>query len=81
MTPMEQMLRRVVANVLNVKEYEINDDLSMKTLTNWDSTKHMELILSLEEEFEIPQLSTDEIVEMISVVEIKRVLRNKGIDI
>ena len=81
MTPMEQMLRRVVANVLNVKEYEINDDLSMKTLTNWDSTKHMELILSLEEEFEMPQLSTDEIVEMTSVAEIKRILRNKGIDI
>jgi acyl carrier protein len=53
----------------------------METVESWDSLKHIELVVSLEEEFEISQLSTDEIVEMISVAEIKRTLRNKGVDI
>ncbi|MGA3086469.1 MAG: acyl carrier protein [Thermodesulfobacteriota bacterium] len=78
---MEQKLKRIIANVLNIREDEIDDDSSMETVESWDSLKHIELVVSLEEEFEISQLSTDEIVEMISVAEIKRTLRNKGVDI
>ena len=43
----------------------------------WDSLKHMELVVSLEEAFGM-QLTFDEIVAMQSVGEIKRVLRAKG---
>ncbi len=78
---MEQKLNRIFMNILNVTEGEINDDSSMKTLRNWDSLKHMELITTFEEEFAIPQLSMDEIVEMTSVAKIKRILRSKGVDI
>ena len=76
---MEQKLKKIFTNILNLKEDEINNDSSMKTLRNWDSQKHIEIIMSIEEEFGIPQLSMDEIVEMTSVAEIKRILRNKGI--
>ena len=48
----------------------------MKDVDAWDSLKHMELIVSLEQSFGI-ELSFDEIVAMRSVGEIKRVLRGK----
>jgi len=50
----------------------------MKSVDAWDSLKHMELVVSLEQSFEI-QLSFDEIVTMQSVSEIKRVLRERGV--
>jgi acyl carrier protein len=50
----------------------------MKNVDAWDSLKHMELIVALEQSFDI-QLSFDEIVAMQSVSEIKRVLRERGV--
>lgn len=76
---MEQKLKKIFTNILNLNEDEISNESSMKTLRSWDSQKHIEIIMSIEEEFGIPQLSMDEIVEMTSVAEIKRILRNKGI--
>lgn len=73
-------MKRILSNILHVEEDEINDDSSMNTLKNWDSQKHIEIVVSIEEEFEIPQLSMDEIVEMTSVVEIRRILKSKKID-
>ena len=78
---MEQNLYNIFKNILNIKENELHDEMSMKTITNWDSQKHIELIISIEEEFAIPQMSMDEIVEMTSVGAIKRILRSKGVDL
>lgn len=50
----------------------------MKDVEAWDSLKHMELIVSVENTFGI-ELSFDEIVAMQTVSEIKRVLRQKGV--
>ena len=50
----------------------------MKDLEAWDSLKHMELIVSLENKFGI-ELSFDEIVAMQTVSEIKQVLRQRGV--
>lgn len=68
----------LLSEVLQMPVSEITDDLAMKTVDAWDSLKHMELIVSLEQGFEI-QLSFDDIVAMQSVSEIKRVLREKGV--
>ena len=81
MKPEEHKLRRIVANVLGMNGNEINDESSVRTVDSWDSQKHMELILSFEEEFRIAQLGMDEIVEMTNVAEIRRILRSKGIDL
>lgn len=70
----------LLAEVLQMPAARITDDLAMKNAEAWDSLKHMELIVSLEEAFNL-QLTFDEIVAMQSVREIKRVLREKrGID-
>jgi acyl carrier protein len=56
----------------------INEEMAMKDVEAWDSLKHMEVIVALEQNFEI-ELSFDEIVNMKSVAEIKRVLRERGV--
>jgi len=73
----DQKLEDLMSEVLQIPLSTITDDLSMKSLDVWDSLKHMEVIVSLEEKFDI-QLTFDEIVKMQSVREIRSVLRAKG---
>ena len=75
---MDAKINRLVSELLLIPAATITDDLAMKDLDVWDSLKHMELIVSLEETFSI-QLSFDEIVAMQNVREIKRVLRERGV--
>jgi acyl carrier protein len=49
----EGRARTVVANVLGVGEETINDQTSSTDIEQWDSIRHLSLILSLEEEFQI----------------------------
>jgi len=52
----------------------------MSMVDGWDSLKHMELIVTIENEFGIPKLEMDEIVEMTSIAKIKEVLQGKGVE-
>ena len=74
---MEQNVETLVAEVLQVPAAIVNDDLAMQDVDVWDSLKHMELIVSLEQTFGL-QLSFEEIVTMQSVGNIKRVLKERG---
>ena len=67
----------LLADTIQVPAAKITDDLAMQDVEAWDSLKHMELIVALEEAFGV-QLSFDEIVVMRSVGEIKRVLRERS---
>ena len=67
-----------MATVLQLPATRITDDLAMKDVEAWDSLKHMELIVSVENTYGI-ELSFDEIVAMQTVSEIKRVLRQRGV--
>lgn len=71
-------LKKLLSNIFEIKEDEITDELSMKTVENWDSLKHMELIVFIEEEFNI-RLTADEIISMIDYKGIKNVLKNRGV--
>jgi len=50
---MEDRIKAVVSAVLNISIDDINSDSSPDTIESWDSLKHMNLIVALEEEFEI----------------------------
>jgi len=78
---MEQKLKLILADILNVDAGKINDSLSINSAEEWDSLKHIEIITAIEEGFEMDKLKANEIVTMISVAEIKKVLRGKGIDL
>ena len=40
-----------MATVLGISADAISDDTSMDTVESWDSIKHMNLVLAIEEEF------------------------------
>ena len=42
-----------MASVLGVEEDAINDNASMDNIEAWDSIRHINLIIALEQEFEI----------------------------
>jgi len=78
MQQVDGKVENLLSEVLQMRASEITDDLTMKNVDAWDSLKHMELIVALEQSFDV-QLSFDEIVAMQSVSEIKRVLRERGV--
>ena len=74
---MKNTVEQIMADVLKIAEKDITDSLTMDELEVWDSLKHMDLIVSLEEKFRI-EFTFDEIIIMTSVVAIRRVLNNRG---
>lgn len=70
---MEQRVREVMAAILGLEEDEIEDDTSPNTVESWDSLKHMNLILALEEEFDV-EFSDDQVGELTSYGEIRETL-------
>ena len=71
-------IESLLAEILQIPVARITNDLAMKDIEAWDSLKHMELIMLLEETFDI-ELTFDEIVAMQSVREIRRVLMKRKI--
>jgi acyl carrier protein len=49
----ETVLKQVMATMLNVNASIINEDSSMDNVPSWDSLRHMNLVLALEEEFKV----------------------------
>lgn len=50
---MENRIKKVMSEVLGIDETLINDETSQDSIDKWDSLKHMNLVVALEEEFEI----------------------------
>lgn len=49
----EITLKQVIATMLKVEASIIDEDSSMDNVPNWDSLRHMNLVLALEEEFKV----------------------------
>jgi acyl carrier protein len=49
----ENALKQIMATMLNVDYSTINEDSSMDNVPSWDSLRHMNLVLALEEEFKV----------------------------
>jgi len=73
---MEDRIKYVMSTVFEIPVEQIKDDSSPETIESWDSLKHMNLVVALEEEFEI-ELTDDEIIEMMNYLLIIEVLKNK----
>ena len=46
-------IKNIMSIVFGVPETEINENSSIDNIESWDSLKHMNLIIALEEEFDI----------------------------
>jgi len=73
-------LKQVMARIFGVDVSVIGDDASPDTIEKWDSLRHMNLVLALEEEFGI-ELTDDQTVEIMSYPLIKIVLGEHGIEL
>lgn len=70
----------VLSNVFGIKEADIHADLTKDDVGSWDSLKQMDLVTSLEKEYNIT-LGIPDIVKMQSVKAILEVLKEQGVDI
>ena len=50
---MKERIKGVMSSVFNVPKGVIQTDASPDTIDSWDSLRHMNLIIGLEEEFDI----------------------------
>lgn len=60
---MNEKVKSIMANVFRTGIENITDDLKQKDVTFWDSLRHLNLIVELEEKFEI-SFEPEEISEM-----------------
>jgi len=77
---MDKRLTAILADVFGLREKEILPDLSRKDVDSWDSLKQMDLVLSLERNYEIA-LDISDIVKMMAVSDIIAVLNGKGVNL
>jgi len=76
---MKQKIETLMADLFGIKNEDITDSLTMANTDGWDSLKHMELIVSIEQTFGI-ELSFEEIVAMQTLKDIKKILKEKEVD-
>ncbi len=72
-------LRDIMASCFNLEVSQINDESSVDDIEEWDSLKHLTLVIALEEAFNI-SFTMDETVEILSLQLIKLVLAEHGVD-
>lgn len=76
LTQVDEMVGRLLTEVLFVPPTRITDELTLQDIEAWDSLKHMEFIATLETEIK-QGLTFDEIVAMQNVGAIKQIVRAK----
>jgi acyl carrier protein len=69
-------VRRTVAALLNLPLERVHDQSSRETLEQWDSLKHMHLVLALEEEFGV-EFEDDEISGLATVAGLRQAIAEK----
>jgi acyl carrier protein len=70
-------LETILASVLGVEPSELNDQSNARNTRNWDSMRHIEVLLAVETAFGI-RFSMPEITGMQNLGDIRRLLAEKG---
>jgi acyl carrier protein len=76
-TALERNVRQVMADVFNVDESELPDDVSPDSFSQWTSLEHLTLLLALEARFGTT-FSINEMGSMTSLDQIVAVLSHHG---
>lgn len=72
-------LVKLLSEVLNADPKTINDSSSSKTVPGWDSFAYLTIITEIEDRFGI-KFTTNEVLEMKTVGDIRKVLETKRVD-
>jgi acyl carrier protein len=70
-------LTSILKTAFNAKDSQLTDDSKLMDFEDWDSMQHMLFITKLEEEYAV-DLNGDEIANIRTVGDIKKVLTAKG---
>ena len=73
-------LRNILADVLELSPEEVTPDMNAAAVANWDSFRHLQLILALEDEYRV-QLDQQRIPELTSVSLLQTELEKKGVSL
>ena len=73
---LEDRIKNIMSAVFEIPEEQIKDNSSPDTIESWDSLKHMNLIIALEEEFEV-EFTDNEIFELMNYTLIKSIITGK----
>ena len=70
-------LRDILADILEVSPEQVTPDLNADAVENWDSFRHLQVILAIEGEYGV-QFDPQRIPELTSVALIQAELEKKG---
>jgi acyl carrier protein len=73
---MENKVKNLIAKIFNMDESQLINESSPNTIENWDSLKQMEIIVSIEEEFNI-EFDDDEVLEIKDIDSILKIVERK----
>ncbi len=71
-------LEELVANILREPIDSISDDTSPNTARNWDSLRHLELVMAIEGHYNVT-FSMSEITMITSLGSVRGLLHEKGV--
>lgn len=75
---MEEQVKEIMASVFEVDKNQITADTTPQSLENWDSLRHINLVVALEEAFEV-EFDEEEIADMISYKLVLHFLKEKKV--
>lgn len=71
-------VEEVVSEVFGVERESVNDSSCPETVDGWDSMGHVNLLVALEEHFNV-SIDIGDVIEMVSVRKIRQVLLEYGV--
>ena len=77
---MKDELKQILSDTLGVPKEQINEESSVENIEEWDSLAHLNIILSIEQIFNIA-ISPEEAADMTDLASIRRILRHRGVDV
>ena len=75
-----EKLYNIISKVFSVPISEINDESNPETIESWDSFNGLILVDELESNYNV-KFSVSEIVDVKNVKDIKKYLKNHGVDL
>ncbi len=70
-------LRDIVADTLEITPEEVTSETSTESAENWDSFRHLQLVLSVEGEYGV-QLDPQQVPDLTTVAKLQAALEQKG---
>jgi acyl carrier protein len=74
--PVLQQIRQIAADIFNLPMEAVTTESSPNTIENWDSLQHVNLVLALEQNFNV-QFFPEEITEMSNIKMIAMLMEKK----